>query len=333
MNAKTKRIPANACLLRAGAVDLVDVSDVDSSTVARILARSGKPIEHPYWGNLAHDFAGMEQVKDRLPLDYCHDAGDIIGFAENWGSADGDLRCEGTLLTGKSERAAEVVSLAQSGVPYEASISFTPLAVQYLGDGETADVNGRMVDGPASIVRRWRLTGLAVCPRGADPYTQTELSAAGEFVVDVLSKGTDDMTESLDQLSARIQQELTDRITDYTAKFGQQGQAWALSNRPQAECYADLTAQLREQHATELATIRTGHESAIAELQAKVDAQAATVTDLTQRLESLALGEKVPLSTAPAEVAESQLTPAERAGLTPNLQQYVSAQRAAKAKK
>jgi len=338
-----KKVPANACRLLCGSFELraSDQPAANAPRAATILARSGKGIEHWYWGKLVNDFAGMEQLQDRLPLDYCHDSEQILGYAEGWSKDSGDLSCTGTLLTEESERAAEIVRLSDAGVPYQASITFTPINVEQLKFGSSAVVNGLTVDGPAAIVRQWRLTGLAVCPRGADPNTKTQLSAgAGEIDVDFLNekeigKMTDHI-ETTEQITARVQQELTDRISDYSQRFGQPGQGWALSNRPLADCYQDHVTALAERHATELAAAKATHDAAIADLQGQLAAKATEATELAERLESLSLGEKKPVTTAPAEGADaSELTADEqkelRAGLTPSLAKHVAMQRRAKA--
>lgn len=303
---RTKRIPASACRLRSGPFELAAAGDGEgkSPPQARILARSGEGIPHWYWGKLVQDLAGMQQLKDRLPLDYCHDPGEVLGYAEDWTRDSGDLRCIGTLLVEQSERAAEVVSLARSGVPYEASITFTPITVEYLDPGQVATANGRQVDGPAAIVRTWLLTGLAVCPRGADPNTRTELSAtAGE--IEVTIKEAESMAEinneTPEQIAARVQTELTARIEDYLNRFGSQGQGWALSSRPLVECYQDLVTQLREQHATDLAAVKDQHATELAAVKAERDAASKKAGDAETRLSQIGLGEAKPASSVPAE--------------------------------
>jgi hypothetical protein len=145
-----------------------------------------------------------------------------------------------------------------------------------------------------------------------------------------------DHTETMEQITARVEQELTGRITDYSARFGQPGQGWALSNRPLAECYQDHVAALAERHATELAAVKATHDAAIVDLQGQLAAKATEATELAERLESLSLGEPKPASTTPAEGADaSELTADEqkelRAGLTPSLAKHVAMQRRAKA--
>ncbi len=324
-----RKVPSQACQLRAGPLDL---AAGDAPPVAKILARSGEAIDHWYWGKLCHDLAGMELLKPRVPLDYCHDPAEIIGFAEGWETESGNLTCSGTLLTAESPRAAEVAAMSRAGVPYEASISFQPLAIEELSERQVATVNGRQVEGPAAIVRRWQLRGLAVCPRGADPNTRTELAEAGEIEVTILSKETamsDQNQETPEQIAARVQTELTARLTDYTQRFGPQGQAWALSSRPLAECCTDLVTQLREAHGQELAAAKTAQDAAAAELQTKLTAAEAQAAELQARLAAIGVGEKTPVSTAPGE-GTSQLTAAEQSQLTPAMAKFVGAMRAGK---
>src|SRR5690606_6439778 len=57
-----------------------------------------------------------------------------------------------------------------------------------LSDKETAIVNGVTVRGPVTIIRKWTLRGVAVCPYGYDPKTSTRFSQDdGDVDVTLLS--------------------------------------------------------------------------------------------------------------------------------------------------
>ena len=165
----------------------------------RLLARTGQPIEHGYWGRIVHDLSGV-QAKASLPLDHRHDPYEVIGYGDQVEVKSGDLWVSGALVPFREDDvAAEIAYKAARGVPYEASIDFRGegVVLEELGAGAKAEVNGYTIEGPVVIVRKWPLRAVAICEHGADPGTKTEFSD-GEpetIAVQVLSRGEDLMTK------------------------------------------------------------------------------------------------------------------------------------------
>lgn len=173
---KTKEIPATACMLNAGEFTISRKNETDKSGALRMVARSGQPIEHWFWGRVVHDLSGMRMHKNRLPVDYVHDPKEIIGYLNHFDSETGDLVASGALVPFKdSDRATEIMHKMSAGVPYEASINFggDGIKVQELEDGEVTEVNGYQFEGPGMVVREWPLRGVAICPYGADMNTES----------------------------------------------------------------------------------------------------------------------------------------------------------------
>lgn len=346
---KIRKVPATALQARVGACEFAagDPAKPMRGPI-KLTASSGTAFNHPWWGRLVFDYSGMRWTNGKLTLDYCHWSDEVLGYADSIENGGGKLTVSGELISVRpDDRSAEVLAKGQAGVPYEASIKFDPyneLTIEEVQAGMTAVVNGQVVQGPVTVLRTCLLRGVAVCPYGADPYTQSEFSQrdGGEMIdVAVLvtqeqaMKPAENLTaETPEQIAARVQSELSARIADYTTRFGQQGQAWALSNRPQAECYADLVAQLREHHATELAGQKATHDAAVTELQGKLTAAETKATELQARIDSASLGEGKPVSSAPAEGnGPAELSAQEQAALGPSLAKFVAAQRRAAAKK
>jgi hypothetical protein len=176
-NTNFSQIPANACIVAVGEFQLGDNGPNAKTAPVRLVARSGKPIEHWFWGRVVHDMAGMHLHKSRLPIDYVHDSKEVIGFLNHFETESGDLVTSGALVPyGSNDRASEIIHKMREGVPYEASINFggDGIKVQELAAGEMAEVNGAMFDGPGVIVREWPLRGVAVCPYGADANTESK---------------------------------------------------------------------------------------------------------------------------------------------------------------
>lgn len=176
---KQRKIPAKACRF---AVELQVGSNGENAKTApvKLLARSGQVVDSPYIGPVVHDFAGMTLSKQRIPLDYCHNDNEVIGYANQFDTSSGDLIASGALVPygkKKDDKASEVLYKHQQGVPYEASIFFDgPLGIDEYGDGEMAQVNGQQIPGPVTVFRKWTLRGIAICPYGVDANTQASFT-------------------------------------------------------------------------------------------------------------------------------------------------------------
>jgi hypothetical protein len=168
------KIPAEACVLHVGEFELGDNGGTAKTAPVRLVARTGKAIEHWFWGRIVHDLAGMHLHKPRIPIDYLHDGNQVIGYLNKFDVASGDLVTSGALVPFKeSDRATEIIHKSRAGVPYEASINFggDGIKIEDVPEGHTAQVNGFQFDGPGVIVREWPLRGVAICPYGADANT------------------------------------------------------------------------------------------------------------------------------------------------------------------
>jgi hypothetical protein len=185
-------VPASACRLAIGEIEVSDANgDTAKTAPFKMIARSGRPIEHPWWGRVAHDLEGMELPSNgRVPVDYAH-TDEVIGYANRFSTDSGDLVGSGALVPyGESDRAHEVIYKGRNGVPWQASISFggSGIKLERVPENKTARVNGYDLAGPAIIVRKWPLRAIAVCHQGADQWTQTEFAAGETIHVDFIQE-------------------------------------------------------------------------------------------------------------------------------------------------
>ena len=183
MASTTKQVPVEA-LRFAAEITQGDNGSGSKTVPIKLVARSAQPIEHWFWGRVAHDLSGMSS-KSRVPLDYCHNEAEVIGYANKF-AIDGDgLVASGALTPyADGDRASEVIYKSREGVPYEASIFFDPenLVIEEIPRGMSATVNGYTLEGPAAVIRQWTLRGIAVCPYGADGSTSVQFSKSGRDV-------------------------------------------------------------------------------------------------------------------------------------------------------
>ncbi len=174
---------APAALQFAGDVEVGSNGEDAKTAPLRIVALSGDPVFHSSWNGdgsyVVLDFAGMSLEKPRLPVDYCHDADEVIGYVNKF-DVGNDLVASGALIPyspDPQDKATEVIYKSQQGIPYQASVYFADdFLVERLSAGQADMVNGRMVEGPIDVVRQWKLRGIAVCPYGVDGGTSTETS-------------------------------------------------------------------------------------------------------------------------------------------------------------
>jgi hypothetical protein len=224
-----------------------------------LLARSSGPVDSPWFGRVYHDFAGMSIHKDRLPLDYVHDPTEILGYLDHFASDAEGLKADGAMVSVHAQdRASEIHAKQLAGVPYEASIAFAgPLALEELDDGVSAEANGQTVTGPATIVRRWSLRGVAVCPYGMDPNTSTEFAEGAETVslrvTRIQIQGASPMPEEKKTDAAGDRTELQRFMSAFGDAAGAKHYAAGLTfEQAVAEQYQEVAReakQLREQNA------------------------------------------------------------------------------------
>lgn len=178
-----QRVPRTA--LSAPATFLVQDKPADNETYwpIRLQARSKEVLDHWYWGRMVHDFEGLEH-NDRIKIDYCHDAREILGYCDQFEVSAYGLELAGQVVSASpGDRSAEIAHKARNGVPYEASIEFSHrgLQIEFIPEGRSIEVNGLDLDGPLHVFRKWKLTGVAVCPNGYDDNTRTEMSDGDKF--------------------------------------------------------------------------------------------------------------------------------------------------------
>lgn len=206
---KTKKIPSRALRFNAGLEFIKPTSIVGelaektltggggqppSPAPVKLVALSGEIVNHWWFGPCIHDLAGMTTAAAKLPLDYCHDCDEVIGFSDAQDVSTGQLVMSGKLVPFTADdRASEVIYKGSPdvGVPYQASIYFDPCSVvlEEVPTGMSTQVNGKELPGPLTVFRQWQLRGAAVCPYGMDSHTETQFAAKEQSEVEIKVKG------------------------------------------------------------------------------------------------------------------------------------------------
>ena len=315
MSETQKKVPAAALRLSVGQVEFGDNGEGAKTAPIRMVARSGQPIEHWFWGKVVHDLSGMTLHKSRIPVDYVHAPGEVLGYLNHFDTSGGDLVASGALTPFKDgDRASEVIYKARQGVPYEASINFggDGIKVEEIAQGQVAQVNGYAFEGPGMVIRQWPLRGVAVCPYGADMHTASELSEAGEITVTCLSTKENAMETGkkpveaaqavVVEAGAPVEAAAVDTGATQTAEPAKvEGVEAGSQELSQGAEFLRLFGDKGGVWFAQGKTLAEAQELFVADLQAQATAKDAEIVELKTRLSALPRGAKEPVEFDAAE--------------------------------
>lgn len=232
-------IPAAACTFEATQFHLGDNGEDAKTAPVRLLARSSKPIEHWYWGNVVHDTDGYNlNGRNRIPIDFNHDTGEAIGYINKFESTPEGLVLSGTLVSHfEGDRADRIMRDQRAGIPYESSINFggDGIKVEMIGEGETALINGVEMAGPLTRIAEYPLRGVALCLYGADGNTTAKVfKDGGTFVASEVTPKQEDgdmstpeelsaeAVEAVEAVSEAAEVATTEEVVDETTELSQE---------------------------------------------------------------------------------------------------------------
>lgn len=122
------------------------------------------------------DLTGLKAPSQTIPALRQHDPNRIVGQTDSIKIGE-NVALTGT-VTGDNADAQEVVSQANNGFKWQASIGADPTRREFLESGKRATVNGREVAGPMVIVREANLYEISFVPLGADGQTSANVAAS-----------------------------------------------------------------------------------------------------------------------------------------------------------
>lgn len=326
-------IPAEALRFDAGRFQFAaKTAAADGNRPISMLARTAQPIEHWYFGKIVHDMAGMKTANPTLPIDYCHDCEEILGYLDKFDASNAGLTVSGQIVSFQADdRSAEIVHKADAGVPYQASIAFDPntYILEIVPEGMQAPVNGYALEGPACIVRQWTLVAVSVCPYGADSGTRTNLAgdAAADVAVQFTLTQDPAMSKTPETKPASAETKLAQPTatqqpaTELAAETKPAASETAAD--PRAEFQATLakfTAAFGPANGAQWAAEGLSYEAALEKHAAQLAASNQTLTsekaELAAKLAAVPRGEAEPVSfTTTDKHAGGQAVPTKYAGL------------------
>lgn len=156
-----------------------------------IEAYNGGLMQPPGWPALAVELSGVTLPKS-VPIlaDHRPEISGIIGHGEAIIRA-GQLSIEGS-LSDATEAGKQVLALARSGFPFQASIGLKPTERNRIDDGETVVVNGKPITAPAGgflHITAGTLQEVSILPLGADSSTSVSVAASQKGVSSMSTNG------------------------------------------------------------------------------------------------------------------------------------------------
>ena len=116
------------------------------------------------------DLAGLRMAHNAVPALREHDREAVVGMTERATVTGAGLLLHGRFLP-VTGAARQVRALAEAGFPWQASIGVMPLRIEEIGQGQSVEVNGRVVAGPLDVWREARVDEISFVALGADGDT------------------------------------------------------------------------------------------------------------------------------------------------------------------
>lgn len=127
------------------------------------------------------DLSGLE-VPESIPILMDHKATveTTLGYTQGVANDGRQLVLSGD-VTGKSQQVMDVITMADSGHSWQASIGCLVEATQEIPEGVSVTVNGQSFTGPIIVARQSVLRETSVLPMGADSSTKVNLAATANL--------------------------------------------------------------------------------------------------------------------------------------------------------
>ena len=156
------------------------------------------------------DLSSLRVPTETIPVHRDHEASKIVGHVTSVNNKHNRLDVSGVVSAG-NEHAEEVLVAARNGFPWQSSLGIPgPLDLQWIGDDEAVEVNGRQFVGPMYVARNTVLREVSVTSVGADFTTWTSFRMKGK----VMDEKQDGEKGEKDDGASNVHKELKGKVVD-----------------------------------------------------------------------------------------------------------------------
>ncbi|WP_198332372.1 hypothetical protein [Psychrobacter aquimaris] len=187
-------------------------ADADKSLPRKFsgVANSGKPFD--YYGDMAVIDLSDLTYKDNIPALLLHDRAQRCGFGA-LNVSNNQLMMTGYLLDNQFGR--EIAAESDAGFPWQMSVHVDASSTDYLGNNDTATVNGQTVTGPITILRNCSILEVSFTPTGVDAETSAlALTNGGIANSSITQSNTDKETTMTPEEIAALQKLVADQAEE-----------------------------------------------------------------------------------------------------------------------
>lgn len=206
---KANRVPSTLRIVcdDASVLQLQAEANGDEATAPKLrrfsmIAYTGGPMRLAGWQYpVVVDLAGLRASRKNRPILKDHDRGSIVGHTDDIRIGEQRLEVDG-VISGIGQTAQEIIATSENGFPWQASLGASADRVVFIGEGKTANANGRELAGPLFIARKSTLGEVSFVALGADDDTEARLVATETGADDDLSDveaGGDSQGEDTDE--------------------------------------------------------------------------------------------------------------------------------------
>ncbi len=170
----------------AGAAEGADAAPPEQAEGSKLksfsmVAYTGGPMDVGFGGAVVVDLEGMKVTRKARPILHQHDPSAVVGHTTSVDVVQAEdgahLRVAG-VISGAGQVAREIVEAAGNGFPWQASIGARVGKWEFVKEGDTAQANGRVWDGPVYIARGSSLSEVSFVALGADDATSASIAAS-----------------------------------------------------------------------------------------------------------------------------------------------------------
>ena len=206
------------------------------------------------------DLAGMSLGDKSRPIFVSHnqDIDDLLGQTDKIEVAEGTLVAAGEVL-GESPRVQRVISMADKGFRWQASIGARIEQTEFIKEGQVVTVNGKEFAGPMNVARKSALGEISFVPLGADSNTSATIAANKHEESNM--NGNENQNQDI-----QAQQTVTDPAKELRAQAAAESKRIAAIRKLTNGKFADIEAKAIEEGwdetRTELEVLRASRPSA-----------------------------------------------------------------------
>ncbi|MBR2585992.1 MAG: Mu-like prophage major head subunit gpT family protein [Thermoguttaceae bacterium] len=175
-----------------------------------------------------------------------HNPDRMIGHAEQIDVKDGKITAEGVISRSNVD-SWDVVESAENGFPWQCSVGGPLIDYIELAAGETLEVNGRQVCGPAAVVTKLEIREISFVALGADDTTSATLAAKRAEAENISVPLEKEIVMADEKTLVTDQNESAEKLTAYRKEMAEETRRVEAIRKAAGGQYAELEAKAIEE--------------------------------------------------------------------------------------